>query len=352
PRELWHTLMGASGDDITPFAMTPLRFALYGPGLVARYHQVALAATDGAELTTVVHPDPTRHAALADAFGVPACTEGQVLADPTIDAVILCTPSGQHAAQALRAAQAGKHVLVEKPMALTRADADAMIAACDRAGVALGVVYQRRAVAPFTTLAEAVSLGDLGDPTLATVVLPYRRDQAYYDQAAWRGTWAHDGGGVLMNQGIHLIDLLVWCFGDPVAVQAQGATLARAVEVEDTMVATLRFGSGALATVTATTTADPGFAHRFEVYGTRGGVQIQGERVIASSVEAVMVEPRAVGHPGAGGSAGGIEADGHIAVMHDFVEAIRTGRAPLMGGREGRRSLEVVLSIYEAAGLR
>ncbi|MEM1095614.1 MAG: Gfo/Idh/MocA family oxidoreductase [Bacteroidota bacterium] len=332
--------------------MTPLRFALYGPGMVARYHQAALAATDGAELAAVVHPDTARHAALSEAFGVPACTEPQALANPTFDAVILCTPSGQHAAQAIRAAQAGKHVLVEKPMALTRADASAMIAACDEAGVTLGVVYQRRALAPFTTLAEAISLGTLGDPTLGTVVLPYRRDQAYYNQAAWRGTWAHDGGGVLMNQGIHLVDLLVWCFGDPVAVQAQGATLARAVEVEDTLVATLRFGSGALATVTATTTADPGFAHRFEVYGTRGGVQIEGERIIASSVAAVPAEVIGGGTPGAGGSAGGIQADGHIAIVRDFVEAVRTGRAPLVDGAEGRRSLEVVLSIYEAAGLR
>lgn len=332
--------------------MTPLRFALYGPGMVARYHQIALVAADGAELAAVVHPDPARYDDLANAFGVPACTEVQALADPTIDAVILCTPSGQHAAQAIRAAEAGKHVLVEKPMALTRADANAMIAACDQAGVALGVVYQRRAVAPFTTLAEALSLGALGDPTLGTVVLPYRRDQAYYDQAAWRGTWAHDGGGVLMNQGIHLVDLLVWCFGDPVAVQAQAATLARAVEVEDTLVATLRFGSGALATVTATTTAEPGFAHRFEVYGTRGGIQIEGERVMASSVDAVPVDIVDEVTPGAGGSAGGIQADGHIAVVRDFVEAICTGRAPLVDGREGLRSLEVVLSIYEAAGLR
>lgn len=332
--------------------MIPLRFALYGPGMVARYHQVALAATDGAELVAVVHPNPVRHVALANSFGVPACTEAQALADTTIDAVILCTPSGQHAAQAIRAAEAGKHVLVEKPMALTRADANAMIAACDQAGVALGVVYQRRALAPFTTLAEALSLGALGDPTLGSVVLPYRRDQPYYDQAAWRGTWAYDGGGVLMNQGIHLIDLLVWCFGDPVAVQAQAATLARAVEVEDTLVATLRFGSGALATVTATTTANPGFAHRFEVHGTRGGVQVEGERVMASSIEAIPVDAVEEAKPGAGGSAGGIQADGHVAIVRDFTEAIRMGRAPLVDGREGLRSLEVVLSIYEAAGLQ
>jgi UDP-N-acetyl-2-amino-2-deoxyglucuronate dehydrogenase len=333
-------------------------FAIQGPGMVADYHRQAIAANAelGARLVAVSHYNPARFAEVGAKFGVPCLSQGDMLAHPAVDVVCICTPSGQHPAQAVAAAQAGKHVLVEKPMALSLADADAMIAACHRAGVNLGVVLQRRAEPLFRRVYDAIQAGDLGDLTLGVVTVPYHRPQAYYDQADWRGTWALDGG-VLMNQGIHLVDLLVWYMGDPVEVQAHADTLHRDIEVEDTLVATLRFDNGALATVTATTTAAPGYPHRIEVYGTGGGVQIEGEATgrweLADPAKATVEPPqvRAPAQAGAGSDPRGIAPTGHVAIFRDFIVALRENRAPQVDGAEGRRSLATVLAVYRAAGL-
>lgn len=327
---------------------------ILGAGMVARYHQQAAAACAdlGARLVAVGHPDRARSDAILAAFGAPRLDPAELLAHPDVDIVCICTPSGNHAAEAIAAARAGKHVLVEKPMALTLADADAMIAAANQAGVRLGVVLQRRTEPVFQRLRAAITAGELGRLTLGVVTMPYYRPQSYYDQAGWRGTWAADGGGVLMNQGIHLIDLLVWLMGDPVAVQAEAATLRRSIEVEDTLTATLRFASGAMAVVAATTTAEPGFPHRIELYGDGGGVQIEGEQITRwhSRQQQIDMSGGAPAAAGAGGDPRGIGPAGHISIMRDFIGAVREGRAPTVDGAEGRRSLAAVLAIYEAAG--
>lgn len=338
----------------------PIRFAILGAGMVANYHRQAIEANarGGARLVAVGHYNPGRFADISAKFGAPCLTEAEILANPEVDVVCICTPSGQHAAQTIAAAQAGKHVLVEKPMALNLIDADEMIAACEQAGVRLGVLLQRRAEPLFAQVLRAIRAGDLGDLTLGLVTIPYQRPQAYYNQADWRGTWALDGGGVLMNQGIHLVDLLIWYMGDPVQIQASADTLHRAIEVEDTLAATLRFNNGALATITATTANSPGFPHRVELYGTKGGIQIEGESVIRWNLtdpDGAAVSPPAGGHQadqaGAGGDPRGIAATGHIAIFKDFIEALREERSPQIDGAEGRRSLAVVLAIYRAAGL-
>ena len=334
----------------------PVRFALLGTGVVADFHRQAIRANAavGAELAAVAHYDPAQFDRLAAHFGVPCLSEEDVLRRDGVDAVVLCTPSGQHAEQAVRAARAGKHVLVEKPMALSLEDADRMIEACEEADVRLGVVFQRRTEATFREVRAAIEEGALGQLTLGLITLPYVRDAAYYASADWRGTWALDGGGVLMNQGIHLVDLLVWFLGDPEAVKAQAETLQHQIEVEDTLAATLKLTSGALATITATTTAAPGFPHRIEVYGTEGGIQIEGEAVTRwTSVEGGE-QAETSGAPseaGSGGDPRGIALEGHTGIIRDFVEAIREGRPPLVDGREGRRSLAAVQAIYQAAGL-
>ena len=340
-------------------------FAILGAGMVADYHRQAIAANAelGARLVAVGHYNPSRFAEISGKFGAPCVDQEALLADPAVDVVCICTPSGQHAEQAIAAARAGKHLLVEKPMALSRADAEAMIATCEQADVKLGVVLQRRAEPLFRQVYDAVQAGDLGDLTLGVVTMPYHRPQAYFDQADWRGTWALDGGGVLMNQGIHLVDLLIWYMGDPVEVRAYADTLHRDIEVEDTLAATLRFANGALATITATTTADPGFPHRLEIYGTGGGIQIEGETVgrwTLTHPDRAAVEPPEIGAPeagaladaGAGGDPRGIAPTGHIAIVRDFIHALREERPLQIDGTEGRRSLATVLAVYEAAGLR
>ena len=218
-------------------------------------------------------------------------------------------------------------------------------------------MLQRRTEPAFRRVYEAIQAGDLGDLTLGAITMPYLRAQPYYDQAAWRGTWALDGGGALMNQGIHIIDVLVWLMGDPVEIQATGDTLHRDVEVEDTIVATLRFANGARATVTATTTAAPGFPQRIEIYGTGGGIQLEGESVVRwdlADPAKAKVEPIAPGgtvKAGAGADPRGISTGPHGEIVREFVEAVR-GRRPLrIDGHEGRRGLAAVLGIYEAAGL-
>jgi predicted dehydrogenase len=334
-------------------------FAILGAGMVADYHRQAILSNQdlGARLVAVGHHDPARFPQIAAHFGVPCQTFDDLLNNPAVDVICICTPSGQHASQAIAAAQAGKHVLVEKPMALTRTDADHMVEICRRFGVRCGVVLQRRVEPIFRRVHEAIQAGDLGELTLGVVTIPYVRPQAYYDQAAWRGTWALDGGGVLMNQGIHLVDLLIWFMGDPVHVQAHAATLHRDIEVEDTLAATLRFPNGSMATIAATTTAAPGFPHRIEIYGTRGGIQIEGESVVRwtlSDPEKATVSPF-IGGPaksaGAGGDPRGIAPIGHIQIVQDFIRALGEGRDPAIDGAEGRRSVDTVLSIYEAAGL-
>lgn len=338
--------------------MAELGFAIVGAGMVARYHAEAIAQTAGARLVAVHRADPARADETAAQFGVP-CEQSYaaLLARPDVDVVCVCTPSGLHAAQTIAAARAGKHVLVEKPMALTLADADAAIAACKEAEVQLAVALQRRSDPRFRAVRAAIETGALGKMILGTVSIPYIRPQSYYDSAAWRGTWEQDGGGALMNQGIHLLDLLLWCMGDVVEVQARTATLAHSIDVEDTAGATLRFANGALGSVAATTAAAPGFPHRIEIYGDQGGVQIEGEAIIRSSVAghaALLPEPLPAGSreptpAGAGASPTGIGAEGHIRLVADLVEAINHNRPPLVPGAEGRRALALVLAIYEAA---
>jgi UDP-N-acetyl-2-amino-2-deoxyglucuronate dehydrogenase len=312
-----------------------LGMAVVGAGVAARYHARAIAEAVGARLVAVGRGDAARAGEAEAAFGVPCETSYEsLLRRADVDAVCLCTPSGQHAAQAIAAARAGKHVLVEKPMALTLADADAMIAAAREAGVRLGVTFQRRTEPAYSCLRDALQAGELGRAVLAVVALPYARTQAYYDDAPWRGTWDHDGGGVLMNQGIHLVDLLVWLLGDVLEVEARVATVGHQIEVEDVVAASLKFASGALGTIAATTCAAPGFPHRVEVYGTRGGMQVEGDGLAGA---------------GGGAAATGISATAHARLVADFVAAVREGREPMVSGEEGRRALAVVLAVYESA---
>ncbi len=328
-------------------------FAIIGAGMVARYHATAIERTPGARLVAVGRSDLARAEETATQFGVPCLADyTALLARDDVDAVCICTPSGLHAEQTIAAARAGKHVLVEKPMALTLADADAMIAACAQAGVRMGVALQRRTEPEFQRLQAAIAAGELGRLVLGSISMPYLRRQSYYDSAAWRGTWALDGGGALMNQGIHLVDLLLWLAGDAAEVRATAATLAHAIEVEDCLTATLRFVNRALGSIIATTAAAPGFPHRVEIYGERGGVQIEGEQIVRWEGSGAR-EPRSQNQApiaaGAGASPTGIGAAGHTRLLGDFVAAIRDRREPVAPGREGRRSLALVLAVYEAA---
>ncbi|MFM8319641.1 MAG: Gfo/Idh/MocA family protein [Chloroflexota bacterium] len=334
----------------------PVNFAVLGAGMIAEYHARAVQANQGlgARLAAIGHYDRRRFDEIEARYGVPCRSEAELLADPQVDVVCICTPSGQHAAQAIAAAEAGKHVLVEKPMATRVEDAQAMIAACRANRVRLGVAYQSRTRPIFQRIRAAIAAGELGELTLGLVNLPFYRPPAYYRQAAWRGTWAMDGGGALMNQGIHQVDLLGWFMGAPAAVTAHALTLQREIEVEDTLSASLRFPSGALAAINATTTAAPGFPPRVEIYGTLGGVQVEGDTLMrwwtTDSRQEPVEAPAGPASAGAGADPRGIQLAGHTALVGDFIGAVREGRPPLVDGDEGLRSLAIVCEIYRQAG--
>jgi predicted dehydrogenase len=334
---------------------TEIGFGIVGAGMVARYHARAIEATSGARLAAVCRADAALAAEAASEFGVPCEASLQALLDrPDVDAVCLCSPSGLHPEQTLAAARAGKHILVEKPMALRLAEADAMIAACREAGVRLGVALQRRTDPATRELHDAIRAGELGQLLLGTVSVPYFRPQSYYDSAAWRGTWSLDGGGALMNQGIHLVDLLLWLMGgEAEVVGASGGVVNHEIEVEDCVVAALQFSAGARGTLVATTAAAPGFPHRVEIYGTRSGAQIEGDSLVRWEGEEVRIRPQTSNpaEAGSGGSPTGISTVGHTLILQDFVASIRDGRDPLVSGVEGRRSLALILAVYQAAGL-
>lgn len=328
-------------------------FAIVGSGHVSRYHHAAIRALShrGARLVAVATRDPAKSDAIRSRFGAPAMGFAELCDHPKVDVIAICTPSGEHAAQVITAAEAGKHLIVEKPMATRLADADEMVAACEAHRRLLAVAFQRRTQPLFRRLKTLLTDGRFGEPLMASLVLPYQRDQAYYAAAPWRGTWAQDGGGVLMNQGIHLIDLLVWLLGDPVEVQARTATRLRPIETEDTAAVLMRFSGGALATVAVTTAVSPNFTHRLELFGTRGGARVEGDAVMDCRLDdgdgmRYFTSPMDACSPWIEGG----KAAGHVALYDNFIDALTSGAPLVCDGRQGRRSLKVLREAYAAAG--
>ncbi len=256
-----------------------IRFGLLGCGRIAKRHSDLLGGghIDRASLVAVCDPIRARADAIASKFGVPAHYDiDDFLARKDIDAVAVLTPSGMHPEHVIACARAGKHVVVEKPMALRLQDADDMIRACDEAGVKLFVVKQNRFNVPVVKAREALEAGRFGRLILGTVRVRWCRDQAYYDQDKWRGTWAYDGG-VLTNQASHHVDMLEWFFGDVVSVHARAITALAKIETEDTAVATLKFRNGALGIIEATTAARPtDLEGSLSILGEKGTVEIAG----------------------------------------------------------------------------
>jgi len=330
-----------------------IRFGLLGCGRIAKRHSDLLGGNHipGASLVAVCDPVRGRADAIAAKFGVPAHYDmDDFLARKDIDAVAVLTPSGMHPEHVIAAARAGKHVVVEKPMALRLQDADAMIRACDEAGVKLFIVKQNRFNVPVVKAREALEAGRFGRLVLGTVRVRWCRDQAYYDQDAWRGTWAYDGG-VLTNQASHHVDMLEWFFGDVVSVHARSTTALVKIETEDTAVATLKFRNGALGIIEATTAARPtDLEGSLSILGEKGTVEIAGFAVnqirhwrfvdeLPSDKD--VVEKFSVNPPNVYGF-------GHQAYYQHVIECLTKQRAALVDGLEGRKSLELISALYES----
>ncbi len=332
--------------------MKKLNFAIIGVGNIAGVHAAAIRGTPDAELVAVATRNPERGKAfVAEHGGSWYADYREVLKQPDVDIVTLCTPHDLHAPMTIEAAAAGKHVLCEKPMARTVAECDDMLAACERAGVTLGVIFQGRFEPLSKKLKADFKAGRLGKLLWASSNTVWYRSDEYYRSGAWRGTWAHEGGGVLINQAIHAIDMLLWLSGLPTRVTAQMRTLNHQIEVEDAAMAILEYPNGALGLIQATTDAFPGYAERLEFYGTNGGVvyhKSQGklEWHLAEPRQDTVDEAEAIS-----GAAGPMisNAAAHTAQFQDFATAVREHRSLLVDGREGRRSVAVVEAVYRSA---
>jgi UDP-N-acetyl-2-amino-2-deoxyglucuronate dehydrogenase len=330
-----------------------IRFGLLGCGRIAKRHSELLGGRhiERAELSVVCDPIRERADAIASRFNVAADYDiDNFLSRKNIDAVAVLTPSGLHPEHVIACARAGKHVVVEKPMALRLQDADEMIRACDEAGVKLFVVKQNRFNVPVLKAREALEAGRFGRLVLGTVRVRWCRDQSYYDQDAWRGTWAYDGG-VLTNQASHHVDMLEWFFGDVVNVHARATTALVKIETEDTAVATLKFRNGALGIIEATTAVRPrDLEGSLSILGEKGAVEIAGFAVnqirhwqfadeLSSDKE--VIEKFSVNPPNVYGF-------GHQAYYRHVVDCLVYQRAALVDGLEGRKSLELISALYES----
>jgi UDP-N-acetyl-2-amino-2-deoxyglucuronate dehydrogenase len=333
------------------FMSNQVAFGIVGPGMIGKVHAEAIQALPNARLVAVCGRQATKTQEFAARFGATAYTDyEQFLAHPGLQVVNLCTPSGSHAAEGCAAARAGKHVLTEKPIETTLAKADALIAACDEAGVKLGVIFQSRFLPAVQRIKRALEENRLGRLMLGDAIVKWYRAPEYYADS-WHGTLALDGGGALINQAIHTVDLLRWLVG-PVetAFALKGALRYPQIEAEDTLVASLRFQNGALGVVQAATSAKPGFKRRVEISGERGTIILDGDAI---SVWAIDGEESAASNDAqlTDGSANpaAISNEGHRLQIADMVQAILENRVPMIDGREGRLSLEVVEALYTSA---
>ncbi len=336
-------------------------FGIVGCGMIANFHARAVADIRGAKVVACYDTIPASADRLARSVGCTPYTDLKaMMADPQVDVVTICTPSGAHMEPALAAAKAGKHVIVEKPLEVTLNRCDKIIDACRKAGVVLSTIFPSRFHESSQLLKRAVERGRFGRLTVGDAYVKWFRTQEYYDSGAWRGTWKLDGGGALMNQAIHSVDLLAWLMGPVEEISAHTAMLAHErIEVEDVAMATLRFASGALGVIEATTAAYPGALKRIEIHGSDGSAVLEEEDITMwefakpTRSDAALLK-RMAGKTRTGGGAADPAAIGHHGHTEQFknvLQAIKTGTPPLIDGPEGRRSVEIILAIYKAAEL-
>lgn len=328
-----------------------MRFAIIGVGNIAPIHAAAIGAIAGSELVAVATRNEDHGRAFAAQHGGTWYADYRdLLASARPDVVAICAPHDLHLPMTLACAEAGSHVLCEKPLARNTAECDAMIAACEAAGVQLGVAFQGRFEHLSQRLKQGLDAGRLGRLLWAGAHTLWLRTDAYYRSAPWRGTWAHEGGGVLINQAIHTLDLLIWLAGMPERITARTRTLNHAIEVEDAALAILEYAGGRLGLIEATTIAHPGYPERLEFFGSNGSaVYHKGEARLDWRIANPPEELTEQAEVSSGAARPmDITAAGHTALYRDFVAAIHEGRSPLIDGREGRKSVAVVEAIYRS----
>ena len=338
-----------------------VKFGIIGTGAIAAMHAEALKDAKNAELVAVFDQVTERAKAFAEKFNVRAIDNfEEFLNDKDIEAVTIATPTGVHGKVAVPAALAGKHLLCEKPLDTTIEKVDEIIAACDKTGVLMMSVFQSRFVKNVGLIKQAIDAGRFGKIVLVSCQCKWFRTQEYYDSATWRGTWALDGGGALMNQSIHTIDLLQYLNGDVEEVSAATATLSHTgIVVEDNAVAILKYKNGALGTIEGSTSCQPGFPRRIEVSGSKGSIVLEDNKIVRwqfvdeEAGDEDIRKNGGIGEVISGGGAGdpmAISSNGHRVQIEALSEAILAGKKKIdLDGREGRRAVALICSIYKSA---
>jgi len=325
---------------------------LVGGGNITETHARAARAIPGVEISAIHGTSAEKIARLCrEHGGTPYQDFGAFLQHRPMELVIIGSPSGLHATQGIAAARHGLHVLTEKPIEISIARADALIEAAKQSKVQLGVIFQDRRKPHILQLKNWIDQGLLGKILFVDARVKWYRPPEYYANSRWRGTLALDGGGALINQGVHTIDLLLWLLGDVVRVQARTATQLHKIEAEDTAAAILEFASGAFGVFHATTAAYPGYPRRVEITGTEGTVILEHDRIIPANLRGApaAIESAPLDENLSSSTATVSDFRGHQSVLEDFLQAIQQNRAPACDGLEGRRSLALIEAIYRAA---
>jgi UDP-N-acetyl-2-amino-2-deoxyglucuronate dehydrogenase len=328
-------------------------FGIIGGGGISETHARAVNELDGLKVAAFVGGNGDKVRKLSDKYDGSAYTDlNEFLAHEPLDAVIIGSPSGLHAQQGIECARRGLHVLTEKPIDVNVEKTDALIAECERNNVKLAVCYQDRFAADSNRLKDLITNGELGRLILVSGRVKWYRPPEYYSNSRWRGKLALDGGGALMNQGIHTIDLLLWLLGDVKRVYAKSLTALHDIESEDTLVATLEFANGAVGTLEAATSVYPGYDRRIEITGSEGTIIFEHDRIIAADLKNSLaggLQTTAADTNRSSSSPIVSDVSGHKRIIEDFVSAIQTNGTPRCDGVEGRRSVVLVEAIYESA---
>lgn len=326
---------------------------IIGGGGISETHARAAGEISGVEIVAFYGDNQEKITQLSQRFGGAAYRDFQTFLDHRpLDLVIIGSPSALHAEQGIAAARRGLHVLTEKPLDVTTAQADALIKECERAQVKLGVCFQDRVAPEIARLKQLVDDGRLGKPILVNGYVKWYRAPEYYANSRWRGRRALDGGGALMNQGVHTVDLLLWLMGDIERVYARTVTALHDIEVEDTVVATLEFRNGAIGTLEAATSIYPGYQRRVELTGAEGTIILEHDRIVAADLrtpDPTLISPSSGDQNASASSPIVSDVGGHRRLLEDFLRAIETNGRPICDGRDGRRSVELIEAIYESS---
>jgi UDP-N-acetyl-2-amino-2-deoxyglucuronate dehydrogenase len=330
-----------------------LRFGIIGTGSIAKHHITSIRELDNCELIALASSTQVRAAAAAAEFGVPAYADyNTMLGEVDIDAVIICTQSGNHAGPTIAAAKAGKHVLVEKPLEVTVDRAQQMITACHDANVQLACIFQNRFSPDYLKLKEAVTKGVLGNLIMGNAYIPWYRDPSYYAASSWKGTFAGDGGAAFMNQGVHTIDLLLDLMGPVESVFGKTKTILHNIEGEDIGAGLLTFTNGAMGSIQASTAMYPGYAERLEIYGDKGSVILEAGKILHWNIqneESSEQQIPATGQPSGASDPLAINHNLHKAQIENFASSILNNKQPMIAGSEGLNAMQLILKLYESS---